>query len=82
MSRRGIIVFNSQAIRKYPGEADELLQTEFFDSAITPPVAAFGQVLVSGVWKVVSAMQVAVSEVWKPVTKAQVMVSGSWKELV
>jgi hypothetical protein len=81
MSRRGIIVFNSQAIRKYPGESDELLQTEFFDAAPAPG-GSFGQVLVSGIWKVVSAMQVTVSGAWKPVTKAQVMVSGSWKELV
>jgi len=43
---------------------------------------AFGQVLVSGVWKVVSAMQVTVSGAWKPVTKAQVCVGESWKELV
>jgi len=45
-------------------------------------IAAFGQVLVSGVWKVVSAMQVTVSGAWKPVTKAQVCVGESWKELV
>jgi len=82
MSRRGIIVFNSQAIRKYPGEVDELLQNEFFDTAVTPPASSFGQVLVSGAWKVVSAMQVCISETWKPVTKAQVCISETWKELV
>lgn len=83
MSRRDVVRFNSQALRRYPGEVDELLQYEFFDSATTVPsvITSFGQVLVSGLWKTVSAMQICLSETWKPVTKAQVCVGETWKEL-
>jgi hypothetical protein len=48
-------------------------------SGATP--AAFGQVLVLGAWKQVSAMQICLSETWKPVTKAQVCIGEAWKEL-
>jgi hypothetical protein len=84
MSRRGVVVFDSREIRKYPGEVDELLQFEFFDSAATVPtvLGSFGQVVISEAWKTISSMQVCISETWKPVVKLQVCISEAWKDSV
>jgi hypothetical protein len=84
MALRNVIYFNSQAIRKYPGEADEFLQGVFFDQATTVPtvITSFGQVCVSEAWKAIQSMQVCISEAWKPVVKLQVCVGETWKDSV
>ena len=45
-------------------------------------ISAFGKVVISEIWKSISAMQVCISETWKPVTKVQVCISETWKDIV